>query len=185
MENAARSATNVAMQMLAGIESPAVVIVCGSGNNGGDGLAIARHLHNRGVDVEVVRDWSDDLKGDAAINLRIVRAMPIEKTVLEEGVSHLQGVHLGIDAMFGTGLTRAIGPEFAYIIDQMNARTDAQVLAIDLPSGLDCNSGEPLGACVRADRTVTFVAHKAGFANPASNSSPGKLASAVSACRQS
>jgi NAD(P)H-hydrate epimerase len=176
MENAARSATDVAMQMLAGIESPAVLIVCGSGNNGGDGLAIARHLHNRGVQVEVVRDCSDDLKGDAAINLRIIKAMPLETRALEEGVSYLHGVHLGIDAMFGTGLTRPIGPEFAHIIEQMNARTDAQVLAIDVPSGLDCNTGEPLGdLCVRADRTVTFAAEKAGFANPASKQFTGEI----------
>ncbi|MEA2735077.1 MAG: hypothetical protein QOE14_1528 [Humisphaera sp.] len=175
MENAARAATDVAMKMLAGIANPAVLIVCGSGNNGGDGLAIARHLHNRGVHVEVVRDWSRELTGDAAINLRIINAMPIEKTPLEESLSYLQGVHLGIDAMFGTGLTRPVGPEFAHIIEEMNGRTDADVLAIDVPSGLDCNTGEPLGPCIRATRTVTFVAEKAGFANPASKAFTGEI----------
>ena len=174
MENAARSAADVAWEMLAGRDL-SVIIVCGSGNNGGDGLAMARHLHDRGVLVEVVRDWSKQLSGDAAINLRILEKLPIERTVLEAGLQSLGGVDLVIDAMFGTGLTRPVGPDYSHIIEHMNAQTECPVLAIDVPSGLDCDTGEPLGLCVRATRTVTFVAEKVGFANPYSKQYTGEI----------
>src|SRR4030095_12129946 len=71
MENAARGVADVAMEMLAGVSDACVMIVCGGGNNGGDGLAVARHLHNRGVFVQVAAGWANELRGDALTNLRI------------------------------------------------------------------------------------------------------------------
>lgn len=174
MENAARSAADVAIDMM-GRTKFAVLVVCGTGNNGGDGLAIARHLHNRGARVKVICDWTGSWKGDAATNLQIIQAMPVEKDVLEASASSIGGQDLLIDAMFGTGLTRPIAAPYAGIIDQVNNQADRPVLAIDVPSGLDCDTGEPLGPCIRAKRTVTFVAEKAGFANPASRQYTGKI----------
>jgi NAD(P)H-hydrate epimerase len=72
-----------------------------------------------------------------------------------------------VDALFGTGLTRALGPPFDEIVAAVNAR-QRPVLAVDLPSGLDCDTGEPLGPTIRATHTATFVAIKKGFLNPAS-----------------
>jgi NAD(P)H-hydrate epimerase len=165
MENAARAVNDAAMDMLRAVESPSVLIVCGGGNNGGDGLAVARHLHNRGVDVGLALAVKPDTySGDARTNWQIAAAMSIPVVILSD--MGLAGrVDLVVDALFGTGLHSP--PRDASAIDLINS-SDAPVLAVDVPSGLDCDTGEPLGrACVRASRTVTFVAEKTGFANPA------------------
>jgi NAD(P)H-hydrate epimerase len=171
MENAARAIVDVALQMLPPVKGPAVHVVCGGGNNGGDGFAVARHLQNRGIDVTAIAIFDPGrLKGDAATNWKIIKAMkiPIED---EEKIA-VQPADLIIDALFGTGLQAA--PRDAYAIRVMN-ESRKPVLAIDLPSGLDCDSGLPFGECVRATRTVTFVAEKAGFANPASKQFTGEI----------
>jgi hydroxyethylthiazole kinase-like uncharacterized protein yjeF len=184
MENAARGAADVAMKMLAGIEMPSAMILCGGGNNGGDGMALARHLHNRGVHVEVCRDWSKQMKGDSAINLNIIQSMgnAIDRTPLIEAASSFRGVDLVVDGLFGTGLTRPLDAATADIVDEMNQKMDWMVLSLDLPSGLDCDTGEPTGACVRATETVTFVAEKLGFANPASREYTGRITVADIGC---
>jgi NAD(P)H-hydrate epimerase len=168
MENAARALTDAALEMLGGVQDPSVLIVCGGGNNGGDGLAVARHLHNRGVRVELAFAVNPDTyRGDARINWEIARAMKIPRRSIDNAAIVLAGgrVNLVIDALFGTGLAAA--PRTAWHVELMN-RDGVPVLSVDVPSGLDCDTGEPLGtACVRATRTVTFVAEKAGFANPA------------------
>jgi len=167
MENAARAVTAVALEMLRGVDDPSVLIVCGGGNNGGDGLAVARHLHNHRVDVEIVFDPNaGNYRGEAAVNLEIVRAMRLPTTSIWDADIPLAGgvVDLVVDALFGTGLQTP--PREPQWIDLMNEYA-VPVLAVDIPSGLDCDTGEPLGpACVRATRTVTFVAEKKGFANP-------------------
>lgn len=166
MENAARAVVDVAIDMLRGVEDPSVVVICGGGNNGGDGLAVARHLHNRGVDVTVALAVDPSTyRGDAGINWQIVSAMHLPITSMERGEAPaaLRSSRLIIDALFGTGLTTA--PRDAAWIDRINA-AQVPVLSVDLPSGLDCDTGNPLGrACVRAARTVTFVAEKIGFSN--------------------
>lgn len=184
MENAARSAADVAMQMLSGTGGR-VSILCGGGNNGGDGLAIARHLHNRGFHVEIAAAWLKPLKGDAAIHDRVVREMglPIEslllgeadRRTLDEQRSLLAGADLLIDALFGTGFQGPTAGPFRPLLSSLSTWCPS-VLAVDLPSGLDCDTGEPTGdACVRATRTVTFVAEKLGFANPRSREFTGDV----------
>ena len=166
MENAARAVADVAYHGLARGGRNHVLLVCGGGNNGGDGLAVARHLHNLGVGVQIVlTSPTDRYTGDALINLKIVQAMKLpiwtdDPTRLPEAWSSFQ---LLIDALFGTGLTTP--PRDTRWIDFINKQR-APVLSVDLPSGLDCDTGYPLGECVRARATVTFVAEKAGFANP-------------------
>jgi len=175
MENAARGATDIAMEMLGGINTPGAVILTGGGNNGGDGLAIARHLHIRGVKTIVVLAAPlDKYKGDAAINLDIVQKIPLFLTTPQDAdlTLYLTSNHLIIDALFGTGLEKP--PRDASLIERLNLHRQ-RVLAIDLPSGLDADTGLPLGPCVRATRTVTFVAEKAGFANPISREYTGTI----------
>lgn len=175
MENAARAVVDVAAKMLAGVDRPAVLLVCGGGNNGGDGLAVARHLHNRGwsVDVSLAVD-PDTYRNEALVNWQIVRAMDLPVTAIETSGNLLRGgVDLLIDALFGTGL--ATPPRDGRVIEIMT-RHSVPVLAVDIPSGLDCDTGEPLGpGCVRATRTVTFVAEKIGFANPNSRQYLGQV----------
>jgi len=173
MENAARGVAEDAARFLEGIDNPTVVIACGGGNNGGDGLAVARHLHNAGVKVTIIPSWTTDPTGDAAINLDIATAMKLPMAHAHD--IRLNEFSLVIDALFGTGLKRPIAGDDALLVHLINA-TRAPVSAIDLPSGLDCDTGEPLGdACVRARRTVTFVVEKAGFANPRSREFTGEI----------
>lgn len=171
MENAARGVAEIAWEMIDRREGAVVQIVCGHGNNGGDGLAVARHLHNRGATVTMSL-WpaTRDFAGDAAINYQIARAMKLDEVEHDS----VPPPSLIIDAIFGTGLDRPPKGKAETAIEIIN-RSETRVLAIDVPSGLDCDSGEPLGVCVRANRTVTFVAEKAGFANPASRQYTGKV----------
>jgi NAD(P)H-hydrate epimerase len=181
MENAARGAAEVAWEMLGGTPAD-VQIVCGGGNNGGDGLAIARHLHNRGCRVTLLLATDPTLyRGDALLNWRIVETMSL--SVLPADPAQLDAPSdLIIDALFGTGLSKPITGPVADVIARVNQR-GTPILAVDLPSGLDCDTGQPLGpACVRATRTVTFVAEKAGFANPAARQYTGPITVADIGC---
>ena len=174
MENAARAAADVAMEMLAAA-SGNVLFLCGGGNNGGDGLAVARHLHNRGVDLSIALTVdAARYTGDALINWRIVQAMKLPAKPLDIAeLAHARPA-LIVDAVFGTGLMQMPRPPFAEIGAAV-AATQSPVLAIDIPSGLDCDSGVPLGACIKADRTITFVAEKIGFGNPAAAEYLGRV----------
>jgi hydroxyethylthiazole kinase-like uncharacterized protein yjeF len=166
MENAARSATEVAREMLDGECFGQVLILCGGGNNGGDGLAIARHLHNRGADVSIaLTTRAEDYKGDALINFNIVRQMQLKiAPVAIEDIPKSNAL-LIVDAIFGTGLNRPPREPFGKIVHAVK-HSQKPVLAIDVPSGLDCDTGEPLGPCIEATQTITFVAEKVGFENP-------------------
>jgi hydroxyethylthiazole kinase-like uncharacterized protein yjeF len=150
-------------------------VVCGGGNNGGDGLAVARHLHNHGFNVDIALAVNPDTyRNEALANWRIIQAMGLPITPIEDAdILLCGGVDLLVDALFGTGL--ASPPRDPRLIELMSEH-DTPVLAVDVPSGLDCDTGEPLGpACVRATRTVTFVAEKIGFANPNSRQYLGQV----------
>jgi NAD(P)H-hydrate epimerase len=174
MENAGRNAADFIWAEGGGRPHP-TVICCGRGNNGGDGFVIARHLDRRGVDVRVLLFARPDaLTGDAAVMYRIVCQSRIPVVVapadpadawLDEQLA-LDRPGFKVDALFGTGLQGPLRPPFDRIVDAINRRKYGTVVAVDIPSGLDCDTGEPLGPTVRATHTVTFVAPKAGFANP-------------------
>jgi NAD(P)H-hydrate epimerase len=176
MENAARAAAEVACDMLDGECVGEVLVLCGGGNNGGDGLAVARHMHNRGADVSLALTI-DPAKytGDALINWKIVSAMKMEwKPAVAEKIAGTSSL-LIVDAIFGTGLEKAPRPPFEEIVAAVE-RSGRPVLAIDLPSGLDCDTGKPLGAaCMRATRTITFVAQKVGFAQASAKAFLGEV----------
>ncbi len=174
MENAGRGAADVAQAMLAGVDAPRVAVLCGKGNNGGDGFVLARHLHNRGYPVELFYTGRLDEpgEGDAAVNRRIARRMglPIEEVLSPEDAKavgeRLRLYDLVVDALLGMGLRGAPREPARSLIEAVNA-AGRRVLAVDIPSGLDCDTGEPLGLAVKAERTVTFAANKIGFTRPA------------------
>ncbi|HET6323221.1 MAG TPA: NAD(P)H-hydrate epimerase [Planctomycetaceae bacterium] len=168
MENAGRGAAELLIQL--GIDGP-VTIVAGKGNNGGDGFVIARHLANHGIDVRVLL-FADphELAGDALTNYRVLCASGLStRNCAEGGSADWDGVLRSgswiVDSLLGTGTQGTVREPFATVIEQINAAGVA-VFAVDLPSGLDCDTGQPLGPCVRAAHTATFVAPKHGFGAP-------------------
>ncbi|MBY0523993.1 MAG: NAD(P)H-hydrate epimerase [Gemmataceae bacterium] len=166
MENAGRGAVDVLLSL--GVRGP-VTICCGKGNNGGDGLVIARHLDIHRVPVRVLLFARPEaLTGDAAINFRIIEksGLPIiQSNVDGEWRAELEPAEWVVDALFGTGLSGPVRSPLDQVIPVINA-SGKRVLAVDIPSGLDCDTGLPLGPTVRAEHTVTFVAPKKGFAQP-------------------
>jgi len=178
MENAGRGAAEVLES--AGIAGP-VLICAGKGNNGGDGFVIARHLENRGFGVCVLLFSNpESLKGDAEINFEILMAAgtPVEvwgdEFVAARLTERLAGADWIVDALLGTGTKGEIREPFAAIIDAIN-QSPAKVLAVDLPSGMDCDTGQPLGVCIKANATATFVAPKLGFNSPAAANLTGEV----------
>jgi len=173
MENAGRSCAELIKDKLKDIAHPQVCIFCGTGNNGGDGYVIARHLLNSGFQVTVVVCGDPNrIKGDAKINLDILERLgcPIEQLNLGDGdvparvKAFAAGADMLVDGLFGTGLSGQLTDDYKQLIESINA-CDCPILAVDIPSGLDCDSGQPLGAAIRASYTITFVAVKKGFAS--------------------
>jgi NAD(P)H-hydrate epimerase len=171
MENAGRGAAEVLMRL--NPERRPVLVVCGAGNNGGDGFVIARHLDLHGYPIMA---WlaapAHKLSPDATANFHVVTRSGIRHFACEPpAADRLSNDLLTFqdgwiaDALFGTGLTGPLREPYDRVVAAINAGT-AKVLAVDIPSGLDCDTGRPLGPTVRADHTVTFVAPKAGFAAP-------------------
>ncbi|MCS6866816.1 MAG: NAD(P)H-hydrate epimerase [Gemmataceae bacterium] len=184
MENAGRNCAEWLMRL--NPHRQPVVIVCGPGNNGGDGLVMARHLDNAGwpVRVHLFASPPRDPTSEAAINHAIVRHSQIplvhspvdrlEPAQLEQLHSELANAEWIVDALFGTGLSKPLGPPFDGLVQAVQA-SGKPVLAVDIPSGLDCDTGEPLGVCIRATHTATFVAAKRGFLNPNSRAWTGAV----------
>jgi len=161
-----------------------VCIFCGTGNNGGDGFVIARHLLNDKIDIRVaICGQADKIKGDAKINLNLltglgqsVEQLDLTSADLEEQVSSFaEGSQVLVDAIFGTGLQGQVRGDYKKLIEAINA-LGKPIIAVDIPSGLDCDTGESLGAAIEANSTVTFVAAKKGFAeNPQSEKCTGDI----------
>ena len=145
-----------------------VTILVGPGNNGGDGLVIARHLFQKGALPRIfLFAQPDKIKGDAAANLAIARQLelPIQWLTSEEEVQaradEIKQSWLVIDALFGTGLKRSVEGHFAAAIDLLN-HLALPVVAVDIASGLDSDTGQVLGTAVRSTLTVTYGLAKAG-----------------------
>jgi NAD(P)H-hydrate epimerase len=177
MENAGRNMAELLLSL--GVADP-VAICCGKGNNGGDGFVIARHLAIAGVNIRVLL-FADPaaLTGDAAINHGIlVKASQLIEPTLPLDEARLRAILAGadwvVDALFGTGLTGPVRPPFDRVIEIINA-SGKRVLAVDIPSGLDCDTGRPMGATVRANHTATVLANKAGFAQPEARAWVGEV----------
>lgn len=146
-----------------GLEGLSVAVVCGKGNNGGDGFVVARLLHQSGVPVRVLLTADpDESSGDAAHHLRLLRQAGVKPRAMTTG----DEVDLGeceviVDAVLGTGVTGAARGPAAQAIEAMN-RTARPLVAVDLPSGLEADTGKAHGPCVRATMTVTFGLPKVG-----------------------
>lgn len=152
-----------------------VTVVCGTGNNGGDGFVAARHLHNKGMQIKIfVIGNMKDISGDALVNLNILRKMelPIENIKELNNLVRLEKASkasdLTIDAVFGTGFNRSLEILYTSVFDIMNENSDF-ILAIDIPSGIHGDSGEADEHAIHAQRTITFTIPKCGnILNPGS-----------------
>jgi NAD(P)H-hydrate epimerase len=184
MENAGRSCAEFICMRLEGVTNPFVCIFCGTGNNGGDGYVIARHLYNANVRCRVILCGNAfKIKGDAKINLDIIMKMGVEiqqidvdwRDIENKVKDFTRGASLLVDGLFGTGLQGQLADNYRALINAINAR-GIPIIAVDIPSGLDCDSGQPLGTAIKAEATITFVAVKKGFAaDPASAQYTGDI----------
>lgn len=166
MENAGRGVADKLCEL--GIEGP-VVIACGKGNNAGDGFVVARHLDLRGFEVRTLLFAKPaELRGDAADNFKTVCEAQIalevfgvdfDRAKLDKALD--RGAWL-VDALLGTGAVGQPRPPLDQIIPLLNAHP-APILAVDVPSGLDCDTGKAARTTVQAAHTCTFVAQKPGF----------------------
>ena len=159
MENAAIQVTKHCLKYLENNNNPKVLIVCGQGNNGGDGLAVARHLHLKNIDVSII--YAGDInsaKGDAKINFDIVKKLniPIITT------NNLENYDLVIDALLGTGLTRNIEGSIKQLIEEIN-RHAKYIISVDIPSGVHSDTGHVMRCAIKANETVTLAFPKTGL----------------------
>jgi NAD(P)H-hydrate epimerase len=178
MENAGRGVAELLRTL--GVQG-SVVVCCGKGNNGGDGFVAARHLDNAGVKVRVLLfARPEEITGDAAVNYRILTHSPVPVEVVPDTQSEAElGRELAsadwvVDALFGSGLQGAVRPPFDRVIRAINA-APGHVLAVDIPSGLDSDTGKPLGVAVRAHHTATIAVPKKGFAEPGAGEWLGRV----------
>ena len=150
MENAGRAVADE----VAKLGAARIAVVCGKGHNGGDGFVCARWLHNRGAVVRVITVGADEPE--------VLRRMRVR---VEPFAGAIGECELVVDALLGTGLRGPVREPHRAAIEAINA-AGRPVVAVDIPSGLDANTGDPLGAAVRATRTVTMGLPKIGFTRP-------------------
>ena len=185
MENAGRGVVDVLLGSDPTLPDQAgcpVTILCGKGNNAGDGFVIARHLEIRGIQSQVILlAPPEQLQGDALTNYQILQHTDVKRVNLagakdftRELAATATGATWLLDAMLGTGAQGEPREPCASAIRWMNTQP-ARRLAVDVPSGLDCDTGEPAEPTVRADCTCTFVAAKQGFGKDSAREYLGKL----------
>lgn len=155
-----RAALGVAEELLCGaFDLKKVVVVCGSGNNGGDGIAIARMLYLKNIDIKILFQGNENKCTDETRQqMEIARKYGIEicKDETFEGCTTI------VDALFGIGISRPIEGELASFIDKIN-NSGADILSVDIPSGISADTAEVMGRAVRAKMTVTFAYRKLGL----------------------
>ena len=163
MENAGRA---VALEAFKSGKFKKIAIFCGKGNNGGDGFVAARHLLACGIKPDIfLVGKSAQVENEAKTNLTILLKLKTKITeVSENNFSRIDLAQYGliIDALLGVGLSGAVRGTYKDLISLINS-SRVYILSVDIPSGLDATTGKILGACVKADKTVTFVAKKRGM----------------------
>src|SRR6266540_5681716 len=181
MENAGRQAVAAMEAMYSDLLERQVAVLCGRGNNGGDGFVIARTLVQRGADVSVfLLGRVADVRGDARINLEILGRLGV--TVVEVADSQAWELHFSevsdctliVDAIFGTGLNAPVSGLIESVIADVNASA-IPVVAIDLPSGLSADSADPIGPVLDAGLTVTLAAPKLPLVLPPGETHAGDI----------
>ncbi|MBI4387563.1 MAG: NAD(P)H-hydrate epimerase [Candidatus Omnitrophica bacterium] len=180
MENAGRAVAEEVQCLLKG-KKDEVAIFCGKGNNGGDGFVAARHLANQGTKVHVVFFQSpSDMKPDPLVNFKILQKMNvslIDCSVKFDPQKIKNAIHRSkvvVDALFGTGLSKPIEGNAKEAIDLMNA-LQASVVAVDIPSGLNADTGKIMGICVEAKITITLGLPKKAFCISSAKELIGKV----------
>ncbi len=180
MENAGRGCVDAVEEFLGGVSGKKSAVVAGVGNNGGDGFVIARHLHLRGASVAVfVVGNAEKMTHDASVNFAILKSLKIDvhacaDEVLSGFAERLRGFDLVVDALGGTGISGSLRGDLAVAVEQINA-AGRPVVAVDIPTGLDCDTGTAHEPTVKAALTVTFVAKKTGFDAPGASDYTGKV----------
>jgi len=168
MENAGRGATRFLLEQFPDIENKRVGVVAGRGNNGGDGYVMARYLKQKGVHVQVyLLTTANRVQGDAAANIKFLRPLDIplveipDETSFSKYQSEMAGFEVWIDAILGTGLKSNVKGFYKTVIEFING-LNKPVFAVDIPSGLNSDTGQVCGACIRARATATFAFAKTG-----------------------
>ena len=169
MENAGLRVVEVIREILGEVRGKIITVFVGKGNNGGDGFVIARHLLNLGAEVKVlaVNDLADST-GDAAVNQDIWQRMEQKIYALEHGDGInivrlvIMNTDLIVDAIFGTGFRGKMPEKVGRLVEALNS-SGKPIVAVDIPSGLEADTGKALGPCVRATHTVTFALPKLGL----------------------
>ncbi len=179
MENAGVGTVRLMERRLGELRGASIAIFVGPGNNGGDGLVIARHLHQLGARLFVVFLIDPDkLRGDSEVNLRIFQQLELDFLICDKNdkvaeatkrIEHFllqpPGPRIVVDAIFGTGLDRAVEGHFKTLIELINQLSLAAaipVIGVDTPSGLDSRTGHVLGSCIRATITAAYGCAKIG-----------------------
>ena len=161
MENAGKAVSEIALAELKNIKNKKAAVFCGSGNNGGDGFVAARYLFNKGINVSVyLIGRRANLKNDPKVNAEALDKIGVEIREISAPVSLDHG--LIIDAIFGIGLKGEVKEPARSIINDLNKKS-ITVISVDVPSGLDADTGEILGIAVKAGITVTMQFPKQGF----------------------
>ncbi|QDU33682.1 Bifunctional NAD(P)H-hydrate repair enzyme Nnr [Poriferisphaera corsica] len=187
MENAGRNAANIIRKLILPEHdiTPSdaqIAIICGSGNNAGDGYTIARHLHNNQLNLTLYAVKPiKKLTGDALTNAKICQKMDIpiipiqSKPQIEAARPTFAHAHIVIDAILGTGFTGSVRSPIDTLINTINSLQHPTIIAIDTPSGLEIDAGAPSNATITAHHTITFVAPKIGFKQPSATPFLGHL----------
>ncbi len=183
MENAGRGTFSQIMKRFPDKLKKQVSVICGKGNNGGDGFVIARYLNNIGVNVSVLLLAPEhDIKGDALINLTSYKKISGSVIEVSDKASWIKTFNnfvckseLIIDAIFGTGLSSEVRGLYRTVIDNLNNLSDVSVVSVDIPSGIDASSGRILGTAVSADLTCTFGFSKTGLVMEPGKSRAGTI----------
>jgi NAD(P)H-hydrate epimerase len=171
MENASSGCARIAIAML-GPTPRGVLVACGPGQNGGDGYAIARHLANAGHEVRILALGAPPDGSDAAVMRNVAERMGIARA--HGSIEPRLDDRLIVDALFGTGLDRELSPEAIALVDAIND-SGTPVLSVDLPSGLDADTGMPRLRAVRATVTATMVVPKVGMLAPGAAAFTGRI----------
>ncbi|MFQ6081855.1 MAG: NAD(P)H-hydrate epimerase, partial [Candidatus Aminicenantia bacterium] len=181
MENAGLQIFKAIKQKFPILEKEKISIIAGQGNNGGDGLVVARHLFNQGIEPKIyLLTLKEKVKGDAEINLKIAEKIGLQiveitsEKVWEENKADLFQSTIIVDAIFGTGLTRAAEGIYKKVIEDINSANGFKV-AVDIPSGLSSDTFRIIGPCVKADLTITLAAPKIAHILPLAEEYVGEL----------
>jgi len=181
MENAGRQVVAAMESFYQDLAERAVAVICGKGNNGGDGFVVARTLHQRGIDASVfLVGQVAEVKGDARVNLEVLGRLGVTVVeVVDEGqwelhFSEISSHDLIVDALFGTGLKSALSGIYETVIADINASA-IPVVSIDVPSGMSADTSDVIGDCIEASLTVTLGAPKLPLILPPAEQKSGEV----------